>query len=951
VSAELEFGLLGPLLVRRGGVVVAVSPGRQRVLLAALLLSAGRVVMVDELVEALWGSGPPPSARTSLQNYVLRLRRSLAGGTGDSRVVGQPGGYLIKVAAGELDVDRFESSVAAARRAARAGSWEVAAGGLRAALALWRGQALCDVRSEVLAVREVPRLAEMRLQTVEARIEADLQLGRHTEVIVELRQLAAAEPLRERLHGMLMLALYRDGQQAGALAAYRAARAVLVGALGAEPGPGLRGLQQQILSADPALAAPGPAAVSGGSAGPAGTKAGQRRDLVVPRQLPAAAPGFAGRVGELAVLDGWLERAAGGGGTVVVSAIAGTAGIGKTALAVHWACRVAGRFPDGQLYVDLRGFGPAGAPVAAAEALRCFLDGLGVAAERIPAGPDARAGLYRSVLAGRRMLIVLDNARDAAQVRPLLPASPGCLALVTSRNQLAGLAAADGARLLTLDVLTEEEARQLLERRLGPGRVAADPAAVAELAGLCARLPLALAIAAARADARPGLPLAALAAELRGTPARLDALGTGDAVTDVRTVFSWSYEQLSGPAGRMFRLLGVHPGPDITAAAAASLAGVAVLEARRSLAELARAHLITEHSPGRYACHDLLRAYAAEQARACDSEPARHAAIHRMLDHYLHTASAASRLLAPDRDPVILGLPQPGVRPEDLAGREQALDWFGAERPALLAAISQAAQAGFGAHAWQLPWAAATFLDWLGHWQEMAATQQSALAAALCAGDRAGQAQAHRHLGHAQIRLGTYAEASAHLSAALELGRQLSDDALQARAHLDLGRALDLQGRSCDALAHAEQALRLYRAAGHRPGQANALNNVGWHHAHLGAHQEALRHCQQALAVYRELGNRPGEACALDSIGYAHHRRGRHPQAIVPLQQAADVYGDTGDRRGRAETLAHLGDAHQAARHPEAARRAWQQALAILDDLHDPAAARVRARLSCHPNR
>jgi len=690
VAEEMEFCLLGPLLVRRGGVVVAVSPGRQRVLLAALLLSGNRVVLVDELAEALWGSSPPPSARVSLQNYVLRLRRCLAGG-GVPRILHQPGGYLISFDAGELDVVRFESLLGAGRQAVRAGSWEVAADRLRAALSLWRGQPLSGVASELLAVREVPRLAELRWQALEARIDADLHLGRHAEVIAELRRLAAAEPLRERLHALLMLALYRDGQQGAALAAYQAARSVLAGELGAEPGPGLRRLQQQVLSADPALAAPG---VSGGAGGPAGTGAGQWPGPVVPRQLPAAAAHFAGRAGELKVLDGLLERAAGTGDTAVISAITGTAGIGKTALAVRWARQVAGRFPDGQLHVDLRGFGPAGPPVMPGEAIGSFLDGLGVPAERIPAGLEARAGLYRSLLAGKRMLIVLDNARDPAQVRPLLPAWPGCLVLVTSRNQLTGLAAADGAHLLTLDVLTEPEARALLERRLGTGRVTGQAAAVTELTRLCARLPLALSIAAARAAACPGLSLTALAAELRGTPARLDALGTGDAATDVRTVFSWSCQQLTGPGARMFRLLAVHPGPDITAPAAASLSGVPLPQARHALAELASAHLITEHAPGRYAFHDLLRVYAAEQARARESEPERDAAEHRVLDHYLHTAAAAALLLHPDHEPISLNPPQPGVQPEELTSRRQALDWVAAEPHVLLAVISHAPSTG-----------------------------------------------------------------------------------------------------------------------------------------------------------------------------------------------------------------------------------------------------------------
>jgi len=666
-------------------------------------------------------------------------------------------------------------------------------------------------------------------------------------------------------------------------------------------------------------------------------------------QLPAGVWHFSGRTAELATLTRWACKAVGSAGSVIITAIGGTAGVGKTALALHWAHQIAPSFPDGQLYVDLRGFGPSGPPTSAAEAIRGFLDALQVPASRMPAGTEARAGLYRSVLAGRRMLIVLDNARDDAQVRPLLPAAPGCLVLVTSRHMLTGLATADGAHLLTLDLLTEAEARELLARRVGPGRITAEPAAVAELIGQCARLPLALSIAAARSAARPDRPLAAVAAELCGIQARLDALDTGDAATDVRTVFSWSCQQLSEPAVRMFRLLGVHPGQDITAPAAASLAGIPLRQARRVLAELARAHLTTEPSPGRYSCHDLLRAYATELARSHDSAAIRCAALGRILDHYLHTACAASRLLHPYRDLITLDPPRPRVRPEEFAGRQQALDWFRAEWQVLLAAISQATSGGFSTHAWQLPWAVATFLNWQGYWQELVTTQESALAAASRLGHRAGQAEAHRYLGQAQIRFGACAKASSHLTAALELFRQLGSGAAQARVHFDLAHIFELQGSSRDALSHAEQSLRLYRTAAHRPGEAIALNAVGAFHAQLGRYQEALDYSGQALAMHRELGNRTGGAATLDSLGSTYHHLGQHAEAIVCYQEAIDALGDADDLHLRAEALARLGDAHQAAGENDAARGAWQEAVAILDDLRHPDADRVRSRLDEHP--
>ena len=429
----------------------------------------------------------------------------------------------------------------------------------------------------------------------------------------------------------------------------------------------------------------------------------------VPRQLPSAVAGFTGRAQELAELTRLMDQAAAGPGTVVISAIGGTAGVGKTALALHWAHRVADRFADGQLYANLRGFDPSGVPAAPEETVRGFLNALGVPPERVPPGPEAQAALYRGVLADKRVLIVLDNARDEEQVRPLLAASPGSLVLVTSRNQLAGLAAANGARLLGLDVLARAEAVQLLTARLGGTRAAAEPGAVGEIADRCAGLPLALTVAAARAATRPHFPLAALAPELRGLAGRLDALDSGDPTISVRTVFSWSYRQLAADAARMFRLLGLHPGPDISVPAAASMTGYPLPQARRLLGELARACLITEHVPGRYVFHDLLLAYAASQASDIDTGPERGAATGRLLDHYLHTAAGAANALNMSGEAIVLDAPGPGVAPEQLTSHRQARAWFAAEHRVLLAAVTLAAESGFDRHAWQLPWAMASY--------------------------------------------------------------------------------------------------------------------------------------------------------------------------------------------------------------------------------------------------
>ena len=667
-----------------------------------------------------------------------------------------------------------------------------------------------------------------------------------------------------------------------------------------------------------------------------------------PRQLPAAVADFTGRAGELERLTQVLDAAsASRPGTVMISAIAGMAGVGKTALALYWAHQVASRFPDGQLYVNLRGFDPSGTPVTPAEAIRRFLDTLGVAAARVPASVEGQAGLYRSLVAGRRMLIVLDNARDEQQVRPLLPASAGTLVLVTSRSQLTGLAAADGARLLSLDVLTPDEATELLAARIGPGRAAAEPGAVSEIASLTACLPLAVAIAAAWAATRPGLPLAALADELRNASGRLDALDAGDPAASVRAVFSWSVRHLSPEAARMFRLLGIHPGPDISGPAAASLAGCDLARVRRDLRELIRAHLITERLPGRYAFHDLLRAYAAEQARDAGREPERDAAIGRVLDHYLQAAAHGAQLVNPSHEPVVLAAPGPDAAPERAAGQRQALAWFEAEHQVLLAAVTLAAESGFDVHAWQLPWALVPFLQSRGHWQEWAATQRTALSAATRLGDTAAQAVCSRLLAVACSDLGDYDEGSRLFTASRALYQQLGNRLGEAKVEFNLGTLAEGQGRYADVLKHAENALHLYQAIGDKASEAAALNTVGWTHSLLGDFEQARAVCRQALALCTEVGHHWLEGYVWDSLGYAEHHLGHLGEAAACYQRALSMHREAGDRPPEAESLTHLGETWQAAGQVAQAQEAWLQALAIFDDLQNrDAADKVRALLA-----
>ncbi|WP_433231964.1 ATP-binding protein [Micromonospora sp. CA-248260] len=685
---------------------------------------------------------------------------------------------------------------------------------------------------------------------------------------------------------------------------------------------------------------------------PAGTpppQPGGRTPEFVPRQLPATVRHFAGRSAALATLTALLAEPAGPPGTVPISTICGTAGVGKTTLAVHWAHQVTDRFPDGQLYVNLRGYDPDAPALAPAEAVAGFLEALAVPPERIPVGLASQAALYRSLLADRRMLVLLDNARDADQVRPLLPSSPGCLVLVTSRNQLPGLVTAEGARPLLLDLLSPAQGRELLSRRLGAVRVAAEPQAVDRIVAAAAGLPLALAIVAARAATHPDFPLARLAAELTATRGALDAFSGGEAGSDVRAVLSWSYRGLDPVAAGLFRALGTHPGPDVSVAAAASLAALSTAEVRRPLAVLTRANLLTEHTPGRYTLHDLLRAYAVESALQTDSAGLRRAALGRLLDHYLHTAYAAALLLHRHRDDIDLPAALPGATVVEPADRDEAWAWLAAEHRALLAAIDLAAEHGWPTHAWQLAWSVNTYLDRVGAWPDQSRVQEVALRAATAAVDRDGQARAHRNRAVACLRLGAYDEAHDHLERSRHLYAELGDRVGGGRTELNLGILAERQGDHRRALEHAQRAHRLFEAAGHAQGQANALNNIGWYHIQLGDHARALDYCGRALAQQQQTGNRYWEAHAWDSLGYAHHHLGRHREAIDCYRHALALWREAGERYFEAVTLMHLGDSQQAAAEPDVARVAWRHALEVLDRLGHPDAAQVRERLAGPP--
>ncbi|PWI07342.1 SARP family transcriptional regulator [Streptomyces sp. NWU339] len=924
----VEFQLLGTLEVRAGGRPVALGHARQQCVLAALLLDVGRPVPAYRLLHRVWGDRVPHRGRDTLYAYLSRLRRGLE--PHGVRLVRRSGGYVIDLGEATVDLHRFRHLIARAREDADDRS---ALPLFEEALGLWQGEPLAGLDSPWLhTVRE--QLRDEQWAAELDRTDALLRTGRHSECLPALSARAERHPLDERVAGQFMLALYRAGRAADALAHYQHVRGWLAEELGVDPGAPLQQLHQQILTADTALtlAKPEPAPRTGAPA-------------PVPRQLPGRPRWFTGRERQLAELTKALGSTREPGGTVVISAIGGSGGMGKTWLVLQWAHHNLERFPDGQLYVDLRGFDPSGKPVALAAAVRGFLDALGVDSGSVPVEVQAQLGLYRSLLEGKRMLVVLDNAVDAEQAAALLPGSATCTVLVTSRRRLAGLTSAHGARMLTLDVLTDTEARELMCRHLGEDRVAAEPEAVAALLEHCAGLPLAISVVAARAAAHPDFPLAVLAEELRDESARLDALDAGDLTASVRAAFTVSYRALTAGAAEVFRLVGLAPGPEIGQAAIASLVACPATVLRAALRELENAHLVRQPEPGRYRLHDLVRLYAVEQAKTEMADGGAEALL-RVVDFYLHTAYTAAQRLDPHRDEIRLVAARPGVTPLTLADHDAALAWFTVEHPALLSTIDLAVRTRHDAHAWQLAWALETFFDYRGHWHDWTASQHIALDAAQRLDNVSWKAAAHRSLGNVYTQIGRLDKGHTHFRHALDLYDNLGDRDSQAHTHRGLGWVCNQQGRQRDALDHATQALTLYRQTGHQAGQAKALNNVGWLNIALGDHRAALDYCAQAVALNQAIGDRHGEAGAWDSLGYAHHHLTEYTDALDCYQRALELDRSFGDRYGETEILHHLGDTHLAVADPQAARRAWRHALEIADEIGHPATTELRGKLS-----
>lgn len=931
----IHFGVLGPLTVSRDGVTVAIGAPLLRTILAALLCRAGSPVSGPELVDILWEGSPPRSARKTTQVYVHRLRQLVGP---ELPLHSDPAGYRLAVGPVELDSLRFAQLVEQGTAARRQGDDARAAELLRQALQLWRGEPYADVLAGELIAAEVRRLAERRLLAFEERLAVDLDLGRHAELTSELEQLAVAYPYRERLLALRMLSLYRAGRQADALAVFRDTRARLADQLGLEPSPLLQRLHTAILRADEWLAHARidqlyqpdrpTAAVTG----------------AVPRELPAGVAGFVGRTEALRQLDTLVrDPASRSPGHALISLITGPPGVGKTALAVRWADRVAHAFPDGQLYLDLRGYDPTDAPLEPARAMRRLLDALQVPSAAIPAELDAQAGVYRSHLADRRMLVVLDNARDAQQVRPLLPGSAGCQVIVTSRSQLPGLVASHAAMQVRLAPFTAAEARDLLVQRLGAARVSAEPGAVTEIVTRCAYLPIALTVAAARAATTPELPLETTATKLREADQRLNVLAGADPATDVRAVFAWSYRALSPPAARLFRLLGLASGPEITGPAAASLAGVGLPSAAASLAELADSHLVNEPVPGRYALHDLLRSYAAELSAAVDAESERDDASGRLLDHYLHTAHGAYLLLHPQRDPVNLPPPRPGTTSQRLADHPAAVQWFTAEHAVLLATIFRAGGAGSYIHTLQLATFLWAFLDPRRHLHDQLSLETAMLAATRRMADQPRQIIVHCVLARIYARLGRYDDAYAQADYADKLADQLDDPADRARAGLTRAFVADFQGHPAEALRYAQQAHDGLVAAG-LP-RARTLQELGNYHFRLAGYRQALSCWEAAAAQHRAAGNRVGEAETWDHLASAHQQLGDFQQATTCYRRAIRAYQQLGRSYELAGTLQRLGELQLVSGSVAAAGQTWHQAWTILKQLDHPETDQLRTRL------
>ena len=951
----MRFRLLGPLEVLVGDDWRAIGAPKWRSVLAALLINPGQIVSADTLISEVWGDEPPARAANLVSIYVLRLRRLIADADNAVLVTRAPG-YQLRVSATDTDALLFEAMVRDGRRAYAAGDPQAAARLLTEALGLWHGRPLADVPPTPLVEAEAERLSELRLGAAELRITAELALGGHDQAVAELRRLLADHPLREGLWLLLMRALDGAGRHAEALEVYGQAREAISAQLGVDPGAELRQLHAELLAKDTAA----PAGVISAGSVSAGTGAAQpvmpeaereeprRAAAPPPAQLPADVADFTGRDEQVERLCDLLAHAAEAAGSdpgaVRIAVVAGTGGLGKTSLAVHAAHRVRGSFPDGQLYVDL--LGATLDPVPPGDVLARFLRDLGVDGRDIGVDEAERAARYRTVLAGRRVLVVLDNARDAAQVRPLLPGTASCAVLVTTRSRMPDLAS---TRLVDLDVLDDDDALKLFVKVVGEQRAGAEPEATAELLEACAGLPLAIRICAARLVTRTGWTIAAMATRLRDVHRRLDEMRAGDLA--VRASFEVSFTSLPGrrdkqgigPA-RAFCLLGLWAGPTISSAAAAALFGVPEYSAGDALEILVDTHLLECVAPDRYRFHDLLRVYAA--GRAEDSEPAaeRAAAVTRLLTWYMRTADAAATAVAPHRYNIPLDAPAAGDAPaRGFGDADEALTWYDDERANLVAATRQAAGSGLHEVAWRLPAPLFQMFSSRGNWADCIATSRIALDSVRQAGHRQGEAWILNNLGDA-LGYTRQPEGIGCLERSLEIRREIGDRRGEGQSANNLADAYHWLGRTDEALELYRRALELNREVGYRLGEGIALVNLGWALVDLDRAADATGYLEQAREAFAEIDYVDGAGYALHMLGRCHLSLGRDAEALSCLQQALASHRASGNRGRQAATLATLGTAQSRVGQTAGARESWTLAVAIFTELGDLAEAeKVRA--------
>lgn len=927
MSGTVAVRVLGPFDVSVDGRAVSLPQGRLQVLLAVLAMSAGRPVGPDRVVDAVWGTELPADPRRTLRTYLARLRRTL----GTDTIENGPSGPVLRTAPDNVDALRF---LRLADRAVDDPATERT--GLVEALALWRGDAFDGLDSPWLHGAEAVRLTERRMAALERRIELDLAAERYGPLVAELRELATAYPLREPLWARLLVALTQSGRQAEALEQYETIRVRIADELGADPGPELRRIHAELLAVGPTQARPTPPA-----------------EPVVPRQLPADLGRFTGRAEALDLLTDLL---ADGGDRAVIAVITGAGGVGKTSLAVRWAHQVADRFPDGVLYLNLRGFGPTTPVAAAAAALDAMLRGLGLSGQKMPSDVDSRGSLLRSMLADRRVLIVLDNARNADQVRPLLPGAGPSLVLVTSRSQLRGLVAREGARRVSLDVLAPAESMRLLASTLDAQRVSHDEAALATLATTldaarvahdepalatlaeqCGHLPLALAIAAERAGRQPDLGLGELVDELREKQDRLAVLDAGeDEATDLRAVFAWSYEALDDDTARVFRRLGLHPTADFGVPAATALTGASEARTRRLLDQLLEANLIQRRGPGRYGLHDLIREYAAELVNRVESTEEREALFDQYVEWWVHTAANARRALNVTPPLLDVDPPSDAVGPLSFDDYGQAFAWFELEQPALFP-IAEAAMSHGRRHAtYQLAYMSAYYLIQTRRLDDLLGLLHLGLDAARDDDSRAAESMMEILLGTGYGDLGQHDRSRAHRERALAGFESVGHERGQHAALNNLGYYAFFEGRFDAAAEYCERSREIARRIGEPLDEVLPLNILGNAYLELGRLDDAVTACRTALEVAERHGHDSSTASVLDTLGKALAAQDRHDAAIDCLHRSAALFAELQIRWSESAVLTNLGRAYRAIGRVEQATRCWDQALTIFDEIGGP---------------